>query len=367
MNNRLQRYLQSKGQVLPQNLYLYKVGEERDYQCPFCDGHASSFQIIHFPNRGSSVNAVYTTANACYDCAEHIAVMEADLDGPPVRATLFESMENTAKARLLAYVEHDQFDSSVLLHYQWLDVSAFPNLRHCYFCKIQAFNNYRLIDTPVIGAHDQVTGGVVRACTNCQMYIEREYGIMFDSLPKLASSRTTVDRCSDCGELYHIDQDERLYRTSYKESTLGQHKCPTCTADQINERETWQTGDGLFSHRLLYTPQNPLQRFLRHKCEYCEEQFLLDVTLGDAYLKGQYMSTTKRVICDDCGQFGRDVIGILRTSTAKIILLSKIKADLYKVGIIPNNDGKPREMALSGAFSDIVAYLTAEYNGRLFR
>lgn len=363
MNYRLSQYVKSKGQHMPDNLWMYKAGGDRDHLCPFCEEHNASFPIIHFPVFGTTQHATFTSTYACWNCCEDIIAMEHDLAGPPIRGSVFDTVEDTSAARIELFVQYGQFDSSVDLHYQHLDAGPYPNSRTCYMCK-NITVNYALIQSPVRGDANNLSGGLVRVCDTCQAFAKAEYGFVFKSqTPMAALKACVVEKCASCESTYLIDPHEAEYRGSYRINSMGRHLCPKCAYKHLvdlTDAYNW----GYSRNRLIYETGTPSQRYYPHTCEYCKDSFLVDGTLDEKVLLSQHMSKSRRIMCLECfdGIEGGPIEVISVSGTT--ICFYEVSRNRTKVVIKPRT-GKRIEYVTDTKLSDLVVLLMAKYTRKI--
>jgi transcription elongation factor Elf1 len=275
----LRIYINSKGLVIPKGLPNFFEDGKFSLRCPFCENSHDGQPLLRYAKRGSTEGTTFTGAYLCWECEEKVQQMVNALDGPPPKSSLFDEMEDSAKGRIELYYKHGKFDSSVDHHYHWHNSGA---SRICYFCKNIASESYAEIPVPLRGEANHFTGGLVRICGTCQVYMHTNFGHEDQAAPS-----GVLQRCASCKESYLIDYVELEYRKmppAFAKTFSELFMCPECAVDEAERASN----------------ADPEERFTTHHCDYCTEYFMIDKLLLESVTKKWHYSSKGKLMCDKC-------------------------------------------------------------------
>lgn len=324
MTDRLKRYLDSRGTILPHDFETYRKGGINQDTCLFCKDIPADYPIYQYMRSEAAHNIglvkVPTQTFCCMECFSESKEMY--LDHSNLDPRLFDdtpyNLRGNALERIRKYVIEGTFTDEVELYYQHRigtkkDLSA-PLKEHCYFCSKHLYSGYKILDVPV-RVSNYFTGGRVRYCKSCEH--EKNSLELTATNPADWSVLTRLDQCKLCKIQYAVNVFE--FKNRETAGTLLMHMCPSCCFKANVAGENNET----FGKR-----EDKWSRYSECNCEYCHEYFVVDLTIASTYLKRKYVSKDTKLCCSVCNYGGRFPIFVSQEVTNP--LSSKVRC--YQIG-----------------------------------
>lgn len=301
----LQHYTESYGKELPMDKAMFEPGAEHEGHCVFCGKPHAGHKVYRYDPMNDSRRA--TDNYACEECQIHIDQMlvatyphfyEEDLTErdriQSDRDSDFEASEYPTQ-RMYLYNSMRGFDDTVHYHYTHLNpsrdiyVRTKSNLK-CYFCKasyVYAEAGWNYVEAPVLNSSD-LTGGKVLCCPECEGDIWSDNGDHAETL-------LIPQRCTICKSGYCVEREE--YDAREYTHSKNKHMCPKCTYLAV---------DALTPESFLFMSENNAPRAqvpMRYRwadCNFCHEQFLLDLTIDHDRLSIKHTTRLGALRCGSC-------------------------------------------------------------------
>lgn len=316
MTTRLQKYIDSRGESIPNNYEKYRTGGSKAGLCVFCDNTPADYPVYKYALRQSASSGpvrgrIPTQTSMCADCFEEAKDVLLEETRTEVK-TLFQdevfSRKSEAAHRIRQYLYHGKFLEDVEEFYQHKDdpdenispdeeqlPTVAPLKYHCYFCGELARNNYKVLEAPVIASHI-FTGGKVRYCKSCEKYLQDLQRLD----PKVIDLQAfmVAETCDTCQKYYSVNSFE--HRSREVSNTINKHMCPVCTFKSNFKRE-----QGIQVVMLPMQKGSPDARHATCQCQYCNEEFTVDLTLPMRTLRKKHSSPENKVGCSACYHKGK--------------------------------------------------------------
>lgn len=297
----LDNYVQSYGVEIPKDWTFHQVGHQYESECVLCNAKHDFIELFRYDPDNRHLRKG-TGTYVCEDCQASIENSLLRYEYPDFSADeslveigyLGEVAVEVRNRRIEEVNNHYEFDNSVKLRYTYLrcskDVYVKPgDINKCYFCEVDiTVSNVTKLKVPVQHC-EEISGGVIKCCPDCAALLDKD--LLSSDLQAIKENHKA--RCGSCQNYYWISAEEAAFRNI---SRNPHRVCPECAYETIDRIVTL---NNLYYLRDNLRPrENPMRRFKQCRCDYCMNDFTLDLTvLMESNLK--HVIDT-RIACLDC-------------------------------------------------------------------
>lgn len=310
----LDKYIASYGVELPKDWMYYTDGNIHEHECTFCSSvHNANALYRYFPERDEK----FRENLHCYTCDECQQAIDINLiraiypeymdmsKEPDEREHRFHNSEfedeefdiNARNHRIALFNTQYKFDATVHSHYGHLKLVKdkyiiYGNTTECYFCKRGASSSPAAkIRTPVLHELPYLSGGKIKSCGGCKPLLKEE--LLSPDL--LSIHQVVAEACRQCAKHYLIDEREAAYRNTA--NAQGEYLCPECAYEAIDKL---QPSSFMYMYDNEAPRTKPMLRFKTLRCEFCLDEFELDLTLDFSSLLAFIAFKESAALCRRC-------------------------------------------------------------------
>jgi hypothetical protein len=296
----LNKYIRSKGTIVPKNIYAYTTWGDNSSLCPLCD---ELHENIPFTYR-KTLTSEFETVNNVFICWPCNNVIEKHIFN---RQDMFDNFSSRSVEAINKYMHEGIYPENVHQHFEHLAPEKEPfhvKSDYCIFCQsylgslTNAYDSKRIvIQVPLGRLPYELDGGKCSICTSCQYLMEAS-----EQKVREIETNEVSDVCAKCTDIYAITTTEHDCRVAQK--SLGQHCCPECAYLQMEDTSSIFTADDesdlMKMYRILRDSQYRIQRFAPTTCQVCDAFIELDLTFHPDHVLRNFISRTGVFCCPDC-------------------------------------------------------------------
>lgn len=325
MNNRRceierKRYLASLGEEIPVDYNHFKLGNQKQDLCIFCEDPHDGIELLQYTWSRSGEG---TETYLCAECNQHVETMLREDNNdeyssfadkgfePKERINPADTALSDENKKITDLLANLKFSEDVYKYYRHVNPNEDSYVDNqqsdrCYICsKIDRGSRANAYAKPPWGTiqvpidvSNIMVGGHLWICVDCEKRVSERFGDKLESIYSHHMLLQNIERltCPICRQYYYITKEEADSRKGFSEL---QYMCSECAYDAtVMQAEHW-----LFSYEAIPPRTAPLERWIGRTCKVCKEVFFVDAFATHESLE-RYHLVGSTCYCTSCVKNG---------------------------------------------------------------